>query len=326
MSEEVNEAAANDKASGDREVIVGIDVSKAWLDVAHSGPASEPSVRMANDDAGRARLVAEMVSLTPSLVVVEATGGLETAIVGELFKANVAVAVVNPKRVRDFARAAGISAKTDRLDAQVLALFGQRMRPRVYAMPTEAQRELTELVDRRLQLVAMRAQEKTRLATVQHVARKSVRQHIEWLDARIKEIDRDLDGRLKDSPLYSPKYELLESVPGVGPATIKMLLGRLPELGTLDRKRVASLVGLAPFSDDSGKRRGQRYVQGGRIEVRCALYMATLTASRCNPVIKAMYERLRAAGKPFKLALTACMRKLLTILNAMIKNNTRWAA
>jgi transposase len=308
------------------EVFVGIDVCKAWLDIAQlpAPELSDLSERVDNDDSGHTRLVTELVRLQPTLVVLEATGGFETAIAAALCTAGLRVAVVNPKRVRDFARAAGVLAKTDRLDAKMLALFAQRMRPEVQTLPDEAQRELTELVDRRSQLVAMRAQEKTRLATVQHVARKSVRQHIEWLDARIKEIDRDLDGRLKDSPLYSPKYALLESVPGVGPVTIKMLLGRLPELGTLDRKRVAALVGLAPFADDSGKRRGQRYVQGGRIDVRCALYMATLSARRCNPVIKEMFERLRATGKPFKLVLTACMRKLLTILNAMLKNNTRW--
>jgi transposase len=315
----------------EQEIFVGIDVCKAWLDVMHA-PLEAPehglalSARVDNDDIGRARLVGELARLQPTLVVLEATGGFETALAAALFTAGVAVAVVNPKRVRDFARAAGVSAKTDRLDARVLALFAQRIRPEVQPLPDEAQREITELVDRRAQLVAMRAQEKTRLSTVQRVARKSVRQHIEWLDARIKEIERDLDGRLKDSPLYSPKYKLLDSVPGVGPVTINMLLGRLPELGTLDRKRVAALVGLAPFADDSGKRRGQRYIQGGRADVRCVLYMTTLSARRCNPVIRTMFERLRAAGKPFKLAMTACMRKLLIILNAMLKHNTPWAA
>jgi transposase len=316
----------------EEEKFVGIDVCKAWLDVARtpmaqvSSPPIELSARVDNDDSGRTRLVGELVRLKPTLVVVEATGGFETALVVALSAAGIAVAVVNPKRVRDFARAAGVSAKTDRLDAQVLAQFAQRMRPQVRPLPDEAQRELTELVDRRAQLVAMRAQEKTRLATVQPIARKSVREHIEWLDARIKQIERDLDGRLKSSPLYSPKYRLLNSVPGVGPVTINMLLGRLPELGTLDRKRVAALVGLAPFADDSGKRRGQRYVQGGRADVRCVLYMATLSAVRCNPVVRDMFQRLDAAGKPFKLAMTACMRKLLTILNAMLKHNTPWAA
>jgi len=236
----------------------------------------------------------------------------------------VAVAVVNPKRVRDFARAAGVLAKTDRLDAQVLALFGQRIQPQVHALPDETQQEIAELVDRRAQLVPMRAQEKTRLATVKPVARKSVREHIEWLDKRIKQIDGDLDTRLKDSPVYKVRYDLLDSIPGVGKVTITTLLGRLPELGALDRKPLASLVGVAPFNDDRGKRRGQRYIQGGRADVRCTLYMAALSATRCNPIIKALFQRLRAQGKPFKVALTACMRKLLIIMNAILKTGQPW--
>jgi transposase len=313
------------------EIFIGIDVCKAWLDVARIGGGtdakpSEPLQRLGNDESERARLVEQLSALRPALIVLEATGGFETALAAALCTHGLAVAVVNPKRVRDFARAAGILAKTDRLDAQVLALFAQRMRPQVHVMADAAQQEITELVDRRAQLVAMRAQEKTRLATVQPIARKSVREHIIWLDARIQHIERDLDRRLKDSPLYQPKYELLQSVPGVGRVTITTLLGRLPELGTLDRKRVAALVGVAPFADDSGRRRGQRYVQGGRADVRCVLYMATLSAVRCNGTIKAMYERLREAGKPFKVAMTACMRKLLTVLNAILKSQQSWRA
>jgi len=311
------------------EIFVGIDVCKAWLDVAQV-PApvtrgrSALAVRVDNQEPARAALVRQLSELRPTLVVMEATGGFETALASELCAAGLAVAVVNPKRVRDFARAAGILAKTDRLDAQVLAVFAQRMRPQVHALPDEGQQEIMELVDRRAQLVAMRAQEKTRLATVKPIARKSVREHIVWLDARIKQIERDLDGRLKDSPVYQPKYDLLDSVPGVGRVTITTLLGRLPELGTLQRKRVAALVGVAPFADDSGKRRGQRYIQGGRADVRCVLYMATLSAVRCNPALKAMFERLRNAGKPFKLAMTACMRKLLIILNAILRSGLPW--
>ena len=312
------------------EIFVGIDVCKAWLDVAHMpalppGDSNAPAARVNNEEGERAALVAQLKRLKPALVVLEATGGFETALAGQLCAAGVPVAVVNPKRVRDFARASGILAKTDKLDAQVLALFAQRMRPQVYALPDEDQQEITELVDRRAQLVTMRAQEKTRLATVKPVARKSVLEHIKWLDARIKDFESDLDGRLKDSSLYKPKYELLDSVPGVGRVTITTLLGRMPELGSLDRKRVAALAGVAPFADDSGKRRGQRYVQGGRADVRCVLYMATLSAARCNPVIKAMYQRLRASGKPFKVAMTACMRKLLVILNAILKTGKPWA-
>ena len=310
----------------DGKIFVGIDVCKAWLDVAAVG-GSEPEAlpnRVNNEQKGRAALIEQLVRLAPHLVVLEATGGWETAMASELCAAGVPVAVVNPKRVRDFARAAGVLAKTDRLDAHVLAVFGQRMQPQVHALPDEAQQEITELVDRRAQLVAMRAQEKNRLATVKPIARKSVRQHIEWLDAQIKQLDRELDSRLKDSPIYKLRYALLDSIPGVGRVTISTFLGRLPELGSLDRKRAAALVGVAPFSDDSGKRRGQRYIQGGRADVRCVLYMATLTARQCNPVIKQLYQRLKAAGKPYKVAMTACMRKLLTIMNAVVKSGQPW--
>lgn len=309
---------------------VGIDVCKAWLDVASVPALTEEqgalSPRVDNEEAARGELVRRLVELAPQLVVLEATGGWETALAGALCAAGLAVAVVNPKRVRDFARAAGVLAKTDRLDARVLALFAQRMQPQVYPMADEAQQEIVELVDRRAQLVAMRAQEKNRLVTVKPVARKSVREHIEWLDARIKQLDRELDARLKDSSVYKARYELLDSIPGVGRVTISTMLGRLPELGGLDRKRAAALVGVAPFSDDSGKRRGQRYIQGGRADVRCALYMAAFNARRCNPVIKDLFQRLRAQGKPFKVAMTACMRKLLTIMNAILKSGRPWSS
>lgn len=304
---------------------VGVDVSKVWLDVAQvRGEQVESPRRVANDETGRGHLCEELVQRKPALIVMEASGGFEMAMATQLCAAGLVVAVVNPKRVRDFAKAAGVLAKTDRLDAVVLARFAQRMRPQAHALPEEEQREIMELVDRRAQLVVMRAQEKTRLATVQAVARKSVREHIEWLNLRIRIIERDLDTRLKGSPSYQLKYELLESAPGVGRVTVATLLGRLPELGTVGAKRISALVGVAPFADDSGKRRGQRYVQGGRADVRCALYMATLSAARCNPVIKALKERLLAAGKPYKVAMTACMHKLLIILNAMLKQNQPW--
>jgi len=311
------------------DIFVGIDVCKAWLDVASvpelsAGKSGMLATRVDNQENARAELVAQLKRLRPKLVVLEATGGFETALASELCAAGVAVAVVNPKRVREFARAASILAKTDRLDAKVLALFAQRMRPEAHTMPDQTQQEITELVDRRAQLVAMRAQEKTRLATVKPIARKSIKEHIAWLDARIKHIEHDLDGRLKASPLYKPKYHLLDTVPGVGRVTITTLLGRLPELGALNRKRVAALVGLAPFADDSGKRRGQRYIQGGRADVRCVLYMATLSAVRCNPVIRDMFQRLQNQGKPFKVAMTACMRKLLTILNTILNTQQPW--
>lgn len=309
------------------EIFIGIDVSKAWLDIACLPVLPVGKVlptRVANEQTAHVELLGQLKQLAPCLVVLEATGGFETALARCLYLAGIAVAVINPKRIRDFAKAAGMLAKTDRLDAKALALFAQRMRPEVRPLPDDVQQEIIERVDRRAQLVSMRAQEKTRLSTVKPVARDSVREHIQWLDTRIKEIEGDLDTRLKQSSLYQPKYALLDSVPGLGRVTITMMLGRLPELGTLNNKRVAALAGVAPFADDSGKRRGQRYIRGGRADVRTALYMATLTATRHNRVIRAMFQRLREKGKPFKLALTACMRKLLTILNAILRTGVAW--
>lgn len=311
------------------EIFVGIDVCKAWLDSAQEPPASEQqqtrlSPRTAYDEQGCASLVEQIRQLRPALVVLEATGGFESQIVSLLCKAGIAVAVVNPKRVRDFARAATITAKTDKLDARVLALFGQRMRPKVSVLADDEQQEITELVDRRAQLVSMRAQEKARRATIKPVALKSVLEHIAWLDKRIAEIDKELDARLKDSPVYKARYEQLQSVPGLGAVSTAMLLARLPELGTLSGKRISALVGVAPFADDSGKRKGQRYVQGGRAAVRSGLFIAVVTARKYNPVIKAQYEHLRAAGKPYKVAMTACVHKLLLTINSMMKSGEMW--
>ena len=301
---------------------VGIDVSKLTLDFdCLPDSTAQPFV---NDAGGIAALVARLEGSGVERIVVEATGGWETAVVSALAVAKLPVVVVNPKQVRDFAKAMGLFAKTDRLDAKVLALFGERMKPALRVLPDEAQRALADVLGRRLQLVTMRAQEKTRLATVPAVARKDVEQHIAWLDKRIARLETDLGDRLKKSPVWCHKATLLESVPGVGNVTTFSLLADLPELGTLNRQKISALVGLAPFADDSGTRKGQRYIRGGRAELRCVLYMATLSATKYNPPIKAMYERLIAAGKPFKLAMTACMRKLLTILNAILKNNQPW--
>jgi transposase len=301
---------------------VGIDVSKAWLDCA-TEPASAAR-RFANDNAGIAALVQALVAEVPKLVVLEATGGWETAAASALVAAGVRTVVVNPKQVREFAKAMRLLAKTDRLDAQVLALFGARIRPELRSWPSSDQRDLAELLDRRTQLVAMRAQERTRLATALPVAKPSVQEHIQWLAARIDELEIDLTARLRSSPTWQVKADLLQGVPGIGQVTRFTLLARLPELGQLNRASIAALVGVAPFADDSGKRCGPRFIQGGRAEVRNVLYMATLTAVRHNPPIKAFFERLTAAGKPYKVAMTACMRKLLTILNAMLKTNQPW--
>ena len=302
---------------------IGIDVSKQWLECACAGAPAQAQ-RYRNEAAGIDALLAWLRAAPVGLVVLEATGGYETAVATALAGAAVPVAVVNPKQVRDFARAKGILAKTDRIDAQVLAEFARLIRPAVRALPDEQQREFTELVDRRAQLVAMRAQERARLASVLPVARKSVAEHIRWLDARIADLEIELTHRLRTSAAWQVKVDLLRAVPGVGQVTLFTLLARLPELGQLDRRGIAALVGLAPMAADSGQHRGQRFVQGGRAEVRAVLYMATLAAIRHNPPIQAMFARLTAAGKPFKVALTACMRKLLTILNAMVKSNQPW--
>jgi transposase len=302
---------------------VGIDVSKQWLDCAVAS-AAVPLSRWRNDEAGIAGLIGALAGQPVGLLVLEASGGYETAAATTLSAAGWPVAVVNPKQVREFARAKGILAKTDRMDARVLAEFARLIRPAVRPLPDAQQRELTELVDRRAQLVAMRAQERVRLATVLPVARKSVNEHIAWLDARIGELDVDLTHRLRTSEVWQTKADLLKAVPGIGPVTLLTLLARLPELGQLNRGAIAALAGLAPMAADSGQRRGVRFVQGGRAEVRAALYMATLSAKRHNPSIRILFERLRAAGKPFKVVMTACMRKLLTILNAVLKTKQPW--
>jgi len=301
---------------------VGIDVSKLALDF-DCLPVSAAQ-QLANDSVGIAALVALLEDSGVERIVVEATGGYETAVVSAFAVAGLPVVVVNPKQVRDFAKAMGHFAKTDKLDAKVLALFGERMKPPLRKLADEAQRSLADVANRRQQLVTMRAQEKARLSTVPAVARKDVEQHITWLDKRIAKLETDLGNRLKKSAVWCHKAELLESAPGVGDVTTFSLLADLPELGMLNRQQISALVGLAPFPDDSGKRQGQRYIRGGRTEVRCALYMATLSAKTHNPPIKAMFDRLTAAGKPFKLVMTACMRKLLTILNAMLKKNEPW--
>jgi len=301
---------------------VGIDVNKLTLDFdCLPVSAAQP---FTNDAVGIAAAVALLQGSGVERIVIEATGGHETAVVSALAVAGLPVVVVNPKQVRDFAKAMGHFAKTDRLDAKVLALFGERIKPDLRTLPDEAQRALADLLSRRTQLVVMRAQEKTRLATVAPIARKNVERHIAWLDKCIGKLDADLRQRLRKSPVWCHKVALLESTPGIGSVTTFSLLAKLPELGTLNRQQIAALVGLAPFSDDSGKRHGIRYIRGGRADVRCALYMATLSAKTHNPPIKAMYERLTQAGKPFKLAMTACMRKLLTILNALLKKNEAW--
>jgi len=296
------------------EVWVGIDVSKARLDVA-LGAAGE-LLWVANDARGIASLVARMVELGPELVVLEASGGLQTALVAELGAAGLPVVVVNPRQVRDFARATGQLAKTDALDARMLALFAERIRPKVRPLPSAQELELKALVARRRELVEMITAERNRLGSAPQLLRKEISAHIRWLESRLKERDRDLGRMLRSLPLWREREDLLRAVPGVGPVLCATLLADLPELGALSRHQIAKLVGVAPLNCDSGTMRGRRTVWGGRAQVRAALYMATLAAVRCNPALKTFYLRLRSAGKPAKLALTAAMRKLLTILNA----------
>lgn len=302
---------------------VGIDVSKAQLDVAVR-PSGE-TWTVAHDEAGLSGLVARLHTLAPVLIVVEATGGWEVALVGALAAALLPVAVVNPRQVRDFARSTGTLAKTDRLDAQSLAHFAEALRPQPRSLPNGQAQELSALLQRRRQLVDMLTAEKNRLPLAARRIRPQLQAHIAWLQRQISQFDDDLRELLRSSPLWRDKEDLLRSAPGVGPVLATTLVAALPELGTLTRQQIAALVGVAPLNRDSGTLRGRRTVWGGRAQVRTVLYMSTLVAVRHNPVLAVFYQRLRAAGKAPKVALTACMRKLLTILNAMLKHHTRWA-
>lgn len=304
------------------EVFVGIDVSKATLDVGMLPP--QPFGTIPNEEAACQELVKRLKAISPTLIVLEATGGYETLAVATLAAAGLPVVVVNPRHVRDFAKATGTLAKTDRLDAQVLALFAQRVRPAVRPLKDPQSRELEALFNRRHQLVEMLTMERNRLSLAAAPVRKDLKAHIHWLTKRLKDVDGELKALIQHSPVWREKDDLLQSAPGVGPVAAVALLAQLPELGTLNRRQIGALVGIVPFNNDSGKFKGQRHVWGGRAMVRAVLYMATLAAIRCNPSIKAFYQRLRAAGKKPKVAIVACMRKLLTILNAMLKTKTPW--
>jgi len=298
--------------------IAGIDVAKGHLDV-HLLP-QEQSFRCATDAKGLAELVERLTAAAPDLVVMEATGGYQTAIAAALTAEGLKVAVVNPRQVRDFAKALGLLAKTDAIDAYVVARFGLAVQPQCRAMPDEQELVVKELMARRGQLVKMRTAEGNRLEHARSGdVSNSINQVIRTIEKLIKKIDRDLDRRIRNSPIWHEKDQLLQSVPGVGPNTARMLLSCLPELGQLNRRQIASLVGVAPTNHDSGALRGKRMIRGGRVDVRTALYMPALVATRYNPVIRAFYLRLRADGKSAKLAITACIRKLLILLNAIIK-------
>lgn len=305
-----------------KEVFVGIDISTKTLDVAFH-PAGDV-FSLEYTALGIDTLTQRLRELKPQLVVLEATGGLETALAVALVEAQIPVAVVNPRQVRDFARATGKLAKTDALDARVIAHFAAAVRPPVRPLPDEAARELHAIVLRRQQLTEMITAEKNRFRTMPRPMNKRVAAHISWLEQELADLDKDMETAIQDSPVWKAEDDLLRSTKGVGPVVSATLLANLPELGSLNHKQVAALVGVAPFNRDSGKLRGKRTIWGGRAPVRAALYMATLSATRSNPAIKVFYQRLLKAGKLKKVALVACMHKLLIILNSMVKHNTYW--
>lgn len=300
----------------------GIDVAKAHLDVAIDGPGAPWQVP--NDAAGIGAVVARLQPLAPALIVLEATGALEAAVVAALAAAGLPVAVVNPRQVRDFARASGRLAKTDRLDAQVLARFAAVMRPPVRPLPDTEAQALAALLARRRQVQEMLAAERHRLALAEAVVRPQIEAHIAWLTQQRDDLDTELRERVQQSPLWQEQAALLQSVPGVGPVLATTMLAELPELGGLPSKPLAALVGVAPLNQDSGRQRGKRRVWGGRGRVRTVLYMAALVATRCNPIIADLYTRLCQAGKARKVALVACMHKLLTLLNALLRKKEAW--
>jgi len=305
-----------------QEQFVGIDVSKDQLDVAMAPQGDTYSV--ANDEGGIEQLVGQVTALSPTLVVLEATGGLEYPAAAALAAEGVAVRVINPRQSREFAKATGRLAKTDKIDASMLAEFAQKMRPDPRPVPDAQRQRLSALVSRRRQLVAMLAKERTRRSSSHRDVKPRLEAHIGWLKQELADLDRDLQREIRDSPAYREKGQLLRAVPGVGPVLVVTLLIEMPELGQLNNKQIAALAGVAPLNRDSGRYRGKRFCWGGRARVRRVLYMAALSASRHNPTIRSFYQRLIAAGKPHKVALTACMRKLLVILNAMIRDMKPW--
>lgn len=301
---------------------VGIDVSKAHLDI-DTYPDAAPK-RYANNESGRLAACTQLQALAPALIVVEATGGLESPLVGLLASNGLAVAVINPRQARDFAKAIGVLAKTDQVDAFMLARFAQAIRPPVRTLKPEEAQALDAVLTRRRQLVEMVTAESNRQSSANAKVAKQIRQHIAWLEKRLDESNDDLDNMIRNSPLWQHKAEIMQSIPGVGRVTATTFLADLPEIGTLSRREISALVGVCPYSRDSGSFRGRRTIWGGRARVRAALYMAAIVASRHNPVIKVFYEKLTHAGKAKKVALVACMRKLLVIINTMLKNDTAW--
>jgi len=303
-------------------VFAGVDVSKARLDVALSGSDEVSSVPNSPD--GIVQLVQRLGERQPTLVVMEATGGFEFATAAALAAASIPVVIANPRQVRDFAKSTGQLAKTDAIDAHILALFAERVRPQVRALPDEDARALDAIVGRRRQIIDMITAENNRLGFALPAVHNGIKKHIRWLERQLSDLDSELDDSIRKSPVWRAKSDLLRDVPGVGPNLARTLIAELPELGRLSNKQIAALVGVAPLARDSGLFRGKRMIWGGRASVRSALYMSILSASKWNPVIRVFYRRLRDRGKSPKVAQVACMRKLLTILNAMMHQNRRW--
>jgi transposase len=303
-------------------IYAGIDVSKATLDVALTSQKEIKS--FSNGESGVKQIVTYLKKQGPSLVVMEATGGLEKLLAASLAVEGISTVVANPRQVRDYARSKGKLAKTDSIDAGIIAEFARDIRPEVRPLPDELTNEIKAMLVRRQQVQEMITAENNRLWSASLIVLPSIQEHLNWLKRELKDLNKDLDDKIKGSPIWREKDDLLKSVPGVGPVLSYTLLSALPELGSLNRKQIAALAGVAPFNKDSGKYRGKRMTKGGRTIVRATLYMATLVATRFNPVIKAYYQHLLEEGKEKKVALTACMRKLLVILNAIIRNHRPW--
>ena len=301
---------------------IGIDVSKDWLDIVVI-PSGE-TWRTENKEEAIRELIQKLEQLKPERIVLEATGGYEQILAVQIYLRGLPLCRVNPKRTRYFARSLGLLAKTDILDGKVLALFGERVQPALTRLPSEKEQVLSALISRREQISNFLVSERNRLHTAPKTLHASLNEHITWLKNQLKQLEREIDDFVNDDPDFKEKSELLVEVQGVGKKTAAKLIADVPELGDCDRKQIAALVGVAPYNRDSGRKSGQRFISGGRPDVRSILYMATLTATRCNPVIREMYQRLLKVGKKKKVAIVACMRKLLTILNAIIRDRSHW--
>ena len=301
---------------------VGIDVAKAELEI---GVIPESKTwTVSNDGLGIKELIDSLVTLSPSVIVIESTGGYETLVASSLATAQLPVVVINPRHIRSFAKAIGTLAKTDRIDSLVLARYGKSINPELRPLKDKQAQELKAMLGRRKQLVEMLTMEKNRIERATNSVLKDIQAHIFWLESRLQDVDKDLHNSIKNTPVWREKDKIIRSIPGAGPVLSVTLISELPELGILNRRQIAALVGVAPFNCDSGTRKGYRRVWGGRAQIRSILYMASLSAVRYNPVIRAFYKRLIAAGKKPKVSLTACMRKLLTIIDSMVRNGSLW--